>query len=137
MHSHFSTSKEDNLSTKDKMAASTIWRFHFSANPCHLFASTVLFPMPPSPVAPILRTPPSMTFFNSQLNDRQRVAVSRILSAQGRPSPYIIFGPPGTGKTVTIVEAVLQVYMQSSGSERILACTPSNSAADLIVRTYI
>ncbi len=97
----------------------------------------VLFPTPPSPLTPLLRLTSSTTFFNSQLNDRQQAAVCRILGSQGRPSPYIIFGPPGTGKTVTVVEAILQVYIQSDGRERILACTPSNSAADLIVRNCV
>ena len=38
----------------------------------------------------------------------------------------------GTGKTVTVVEAILQVH-QHMPSSRVLACTPSNSAADLLV----
>ena len=35
---------------------------------------------------------------------------------------------------MTVVEGILQVYSLSSGSCRILACAPSNSASDLIVR---
>ncbi|XP_028514258.1 RNA helicase Mov10l1-like [Exaiptasia diaphana] len=69
--------------------------------------------------------------YNSNLNERQRAAVSRILSGQCRPTPYILFGPPGTGKTVTLVEAILQVFHRIPAS-RILACAPSNSASDLL-----
>ena len=34
-------------------------------------------------------------FFNSKLNARQRSAVVRILQGEGRPTPYVLFGPPG------------------------------------------
>ena len=99
-----------------------------------LFIFSVLFPHSPSPLPPLLRLPSSPSFFNPQLNERQRAAVARILGAQGRPAPYVVFGSPGTGKTMTVVEGMLQVYSLSSGSCRILACAPSNSASDLIVR---
>lgn len=74
----------------------------------------------------------TMKWYNTSLNDRQKIAVRRILNGNCRPIPYVIFGPPGTGKTVTVVECILQVFSNISSS-RILACTPSNSAADLIV----
>ncbi|KAJ7199232.1 P-loop containing nucleoside triphosphate hydrolase protein [Mycena pura] len=47
--------------------------------------------------------------------------------------PFVVFGPPGTGKTVTIVEAILQL-LQRDPETHILACAPSNSAADLIAQ---
>nr|XP_006811620.1 PREDICTED: LOW QUALITY PROTEIN: putative helicase Mov10l1-like [Saccoglossus kowalevskii] len=72
-------------------------------------------------------------FFNPSLNDCQKAAVTRILQGQSRPTPYVLYGPPGTGKTVTVVEAILQVFHNMSSS-RILACTPSNSAADLLTQ---
>ncbi|KAK3769722.1 hypothetical protein RRG08_004971 [Elysia crispata] len=72
-----------------------------------------------------------LKFFNTHLNKRQKAAVMNILIGQCRPVPYVIFGPPGTGKTITVVEAILQV-LKRVPSSRIVACTPSNSAADLI-----
>ena len=84
-----------------------------------LSLSLVLFPGQPSPKQPLISfsSAPSdfsvvsvpSHLFNPVLNPRQRSAVKRILEARNRPSPYVVFGPPGTGKTVTLVEAVLQV----------------------------
>ncbi|TKS73686.1 RNA helicase [Collichthys lucidus] len=70
-------------------------------------------------------------FFNPELNPPQREAVKMILAGECRPTPYVLFGPPGTGKTITLIEAILQVY-HFVPSSRVLVCTPSNSAADLI-----
>ncbi|KAK0191915.1 RNA helicase [Armillaria mellea] len=64
-------------------------------------------------------------------NPRQRQAVDFILRQPGGSVPFIIFGPPGTGKTVTTVEAIRQIHATNPRA-RILACAPSNSAADLI-----
>lgn len=69
----------------------------------------VLFPNEVLPRLPQDLKKDKQGLFNSKLNARQRAAVSRILIGQSRPMPYVLFGPPGTGKTVTLVEAILQV----------------------------
>ncbi|KAL1020483.1 hypothetical protein UPYG_G00000620 [Umbra pygmaea] len=64
-------------------------------------------------------------------NPEQYSAIQNIVDGSSRPAPYLIFGPPGTGKTVTMVESMKQVLKTQSKSH-ILACAPSNSAADLL-----
>ncbi|XP_033744522.1 putative helicase MOV-10 [Pecten maximus] len=75
-----------------------------------------------------------LVFYNKDLenNKEQAIAINNILIGMSRPAPYLVFGPPGTGKTVTIVEAMMQIWKNFKTKCRILACAPSNSAADLI-----
>ena len=42
-------------------------------------------------------------------NHEQYTAVCNIVAGVSKPAPYLVFGPPGTGKTVTMVEAIKQV----------------------------
>ncbi|KAI7807754.1 putative helicase mov-10-B.1 [Triplophysa rosa] len=78
-------------------------------------------------------TLPNLRMFNKDLekNPEQKAAVQHILSGVSKPAPYLIFGPPGTGKTVTMVESIKQVN-KSGDKVHILACAPSNSACDLL-----
>ncbi|KAK3895504.1 hypothetical protein Pcinc_000785 [Petrolisthes cinctipes] len=78
-------------------------------------------------------TPLSIVAYNRKLeqNPEQIQAVRNIVSGTSLPAPYIVFGPPGTGKTVTIVEAIKQVIKLQPQS-RVLVCASSNAAADLV-----
>uniref|UniRef100_A0A8D3BYV1 RNA helicase n=1 Tax=Scophthalmus maximus TaxID=52904 RepID=A0A8D3BYV1_SCOMX len=69
-------------------------------------------------------------------NEEQFRAVKHIVAGSSRPAPYLVFGPPGTGKTVTLVEAIKQIE-KTQASCRILACAPSNSAADLLCKKIL
>uniref|UniRef100_A0A7N6ABI2 RNA helicase n=1 Tax=Anabas testudineus TaxID=64144 RepID=A0A7N6ABI2_ANATE len=69
-------------------------------------------------------------------NPEQYQAVQHIVAGTSKPAPYLVFGPPGTGKTVTLVEAIKQIE-KTQASYHILACAPSNSAADLLCRKIL
>ncbi|KAK5867303.1 hypothetical protein PBY51_011808 [Eleginops maclovinus] len=71
--------------------------------------------------------PNEFKFFNSNLDDSQREAVSFTLSQR---ELAVIHGPPGTGKTTTVVEIILQAVKQG---QKVLCCAPSNVAVDNLV----
>lgn len=50
--------------------------------------------------------------------------------------PYLISGPPGTGKTRTLAEAVIQILRQDT-CHNVLVCAPTNTAADTIARRIL
>ena len=78
------------------------------------------------------RVTPIRSFFNRNLNDQQKNAVSTACSGSYIPCPFIIFGPPGTGKTETMVEAIKQMHKMSTN--KILVLAPSNDAADNLLK---
>ena len=70
---------------------------------------------------PIDDTPPT---FVPTLNPPQRQAVQFALSAD---DVAVIHGPPGTGKTTTLVEVIGRAV---EAGDKVLACAASNSAVD-------
>ncbi|KAH9829555.1 P-loop containing nucleoside triphosphate hydrolase protein [Rhodofomes roseus] len=64
-------------------------------------------------------------------NYEQKEVVAAIVNAPPGSVPFVVFGPPGTGKTVTLVEAALQILINNPNA-RLLLCAPTNEAADLI-----
>lgn len=71
------------------------------------------------------------SIYISQLNNSQNNAVKHILSAN---DVAVVHGPPGTGKTTTIVHAIRMV-LQSE--KQILVCAPTNTAVDLITEKLL
>jgi ATP-dependent RNA/DNA helicase IGHMBP2 len=63
----------------------------------------------------------------ASLNPTQQAAVQQIVQAN---ELAIVHGPPGTGKTTTLVQAIKALIAQ--GEPRILVVAPSNAAVDLL-----
>ena len=83
-----------------------------------------------------------------KLNDRQADFVSMVLGRTKHPSseirgPMVCTGPAGTGKTLTMLSAIRAVLSLNNNDadgnccksrHRILVCTPSHTAADVVTR---
>ncbi|MEO6329023.1 MAG: AAA domain-containing protein [Ginsengibacter sp.] len=72
-----------------------------------------------------------LTFLNQQLNESQQMAVNAIVQNE---NITIVHGPPGTGKTTTLVEAITQLV---KAGEKVLVSAPSNTAVDNIAKSII
>ncbi|EDQ88785.1 uncharacterized protein MONBRDRAFT_25856 [Monosiga brevicollis MX1] len=78
--------------------------------------------------------PQQLQWRSTDLNSEQQQAVQAVVQLPPRSPPYIIFGPPGTGKTKTLVEAVYQASVFALNKEaRVLVCAPSNDATDILL----
>lgn len=73
------------------------------------------------------------TFFDEVLNWEQKKAVEAVCEGKYGKLPYLISGPPGTGKTKTIIETALQLLKNTTNYGHILLCAPSDPAADTLV----
>ena len=63
----------------------------------------------------------------SGLNESQNKALRLVQNAE---NVAVIHGPPGTGKTTTMVEAIHQTLKSEN---QVMVCAPSNAAVDLLV----
>lgn len=71
---------------------------------------------------------------NSKLNYEQKLNVQNCLDEVNFPYTYLIHGPPGTGKTSTLVELIMQFLVLG---KRVLVCSSSNAAVDnLAIRFF-
>lgn len=68
---------------------------------------------------------------NHSLNAPQREAVALALAAA---DVAIIHGPPGTGKTTTVVELIRRA---AARGQKVLACAPSNLAVDNLLERLV
>jgi len=72
-----------------------------------------------------------LSWFDGELNGPQREAVARALAAR---QLALIHGPPGTGKTRTLIEVIRQAVARG---DRVLATAASNTAVDNLAERLV
>ncbi|KAF8804634.1 P-loop containing nucleoside triphosphate hydrolase protein [Phlegmacium glaucopus] len=76
-------------------------------------------------------------YYRPLAHDKEQLeTVAAIINQKPGSVPFVVFGPPGTGKTITLVEAMQQI-LDRDPNARILACAPNNAAADLIAQKLV
>lgn len=64
------------------------------------------------------------------MNEEQKTAVINIIECNNGPVPYILDGPPGTGKTRVLVAAIEEIVRHDKKKNFVLVCSNSNAACD-------
>lgn len=101
------------------------------------------FLFPSSPSTPIRGKSEDLITVMDNINSIQRDAILRGINSKPG-TPVLIRGPPGTGKTTTLIEMILQILKETEKGKDIsnedifpslpiVVCTPSNRAADNII----
>lgn len=85
----------------------------------------------PGEKTPAIAANHSLVFNNQHLNESQQEAVIAIIQNE---NITIVHGPPGTGKTTTLIEAIVQL---TKAGEKVLVSAPSNTAVDNIAKGLI
>lgn len=85
----------------------------------------------PGEKTPAIAINHSLVFNNQHLNESQQQAVIAITQNE---NITIVHGPPGTGKTTTLIEAIVQL---TKAGEKVLVSAPSNTAVDNIAKGLI
>lgn len=70
-------------------------------------------------------------FRNEHLNESQRVAVQAMMDNE---ELLLLHGPPGTGKTTTLVEGILQLVEKGKS---VVATAPGNAAVDHLAKNLL
>ncbi|CAA7266201.1 unnamed protein product [Cyclocybe aegerita] len=94
---------------------------------------TLLGMKPPSPKESIK----DLAFFDEALNESQKIAVKFCLES---PEVACIHGPPGTGKTHTLIEIIRQLTSETPTNpnpKRVLVCGASNLSVDNILERLL
>ncbi|KAF9494344.1 P-loop containing nucleoside triphosphate hydrolase protein [Pleurotus eryngii] len=104
----------------------------FSANRTRLMEVLLGISQPSKPL-PL----PEITFFDESLNESQKAAVRFTLESL---EVACIHGPPGTGKTHTLIEIIRQLTSVSPANpkpQRLLVCGASNLSVDNILERLL
>jgi len=85
----------------------------------------------PATAVPVGTKNKALHFSNQHLNESQQEAVNAIVANE---LMVIVHGPPGTGKTTTLIEGIVQLV---KAGEKLLVTAPSNTAVDNIAKGLI
>jgi predicted DNA helicase len=109
-----------------KRMQESILKLHYSEGKLSILKSIILGNKQPKVPKNI-----KLSFFDKNLNESQKEAVEK---AVGSDDVFLIHGPPGTGKTRTLTEIIVQ---EVKLGKRVLATADSNTATDNLLFNLI
>ena len=69
-------------------------------------------------------------------NIEQKTAIKRIVNGSAFPSPFLLRGPPGAGKTTTIIEAIVQLINLKPNTHILMIATNNTACNDISKRLW-